>query len=164
MDYISGEAMRKTQTSGMTAERFSEILATEQWVRPDTMVEKLDAAGYWDDALAAHALAEFKKEHVRRMARTIRRDDGRLVFVHVVQTTPTGEKVPLYKQQALFNVDDYRYAVNYHKMMGIHHMVRANELARDCRTFTGKQVPMPFPSMTTGDLPDIRKSRITRRR
>lgn len=134
------------QKGGMTAEHFADLLAHEKWQTIDQMVDALDDADYWADDFADAALHRMKREHCRRMARSLRRDDGRHVFVHVVETLPTGEKQHVYKQQTLFNVDDYRFAVNFHKQMGIHHIARANELAKDCQRFLGKQLPLPFPS------------------
>jgi hypothetical protein len=138
----------------MTAERFTEILAHRDWMRTEEMVAALDRAKFWDASwLENEAVFRVKSEYARNMARTITRKDGRHVFVNVVKTTADGEKTHIYKQQTLFNVNDYRYVVSYHKQMAVHHIAEANRFARDCETYTGTQIPMPFPDKY--DLPEI---------
>ena len=78
------------------------------------------------------------------MVRGLRTDTGEKAFVNVKRTLADGSKVQVYKQEMLFDTNDYRYAVGYYKSVGIHYIAEANRLAVNSKR-AGEQLPLPFP-------------------
>jgi len=111
---------------------------------------KLDAAGFWNERIAA-LLEEAKLNYVRRMFRKMRAPGGHRVFASVETVNDAGDKVRVYKQELLFNPEDYRQVVNYHQQMALHHMAEANGYAARCAERFNTQMVLPFPEIPTPD-------------
>lgn len=147
------EAMSKisVNSESTAAQKFIAALGNKQWQTTDRMVEALDNAGFWNEEDAvAEALDMFKKDYVRRMVRSLRTKGGEKVFINVKRTTNDGSHEQVYKQETLFDVNDYRYAVQYYKGVGMHYIAEANRLAMNCRNRKlDEQMVIPFPTLAS---------------
>lgn len=135
----------------MTRERFIALTGQNQWATVDEFVRALDAGDYWPANFIEHALEIAKKHHVRRMARTVRDETGFPVLASVVTRDESGQAVRIYKQETLFNLDDYRQVVQYHKDRGLHHIHMANTYATRSNNRFDDQLPLPFPGTQATD-------------
>jgi hypothetical protein len=126
---------------------FCDILQDAKWKTTEEMVDMLDEAKFWDsEEVLGDVIAHAKKDFVRRSLRSMRDDNGDRVFINVKVKGSDGQTKNLYKQEMLFNVEDYRYAVGYYKNTGMKFIQEANRLARNCRRKCSVQIPIPFPN------------------
>jgi hypothetical protein len=112
---------------------FSDILEnSDGWHTIDELVSILDESGYWEDGFRAKALANAKKTHVRGMIRKLKDKDGFPLFPSVRITDAEGVTRRVYKQELLFDVEDYKAVVNYHANLSNHHRTMAKGYADRC--------------------------------
>jgi hypothetical protein len=104
---------------------------TASWVDIDGLVAMLDAADYWDEDFLADAIDALKKAHARKQIKTIPGSDGLPAYQSVVTTDPmTGGTERRYKQEAMFDRDDYVQTIRYHRQRAEHHLREAAGLAQ----------------------------------
>lgn len=129
----------------MNQDRFLEATsAANAWAKIDTLVALCDEHGFWNDEFLSHTADNAKKAFVRRMIKTLKTDDGDPVWASVETTDDEGKTVRVYKQETLFNVDDYRQVVSYHGDRANHHREMALGYARRCKKRFGKQIATMF--------------------
>jgi hypothetical protein len=61
-------------------EAFIKATSSSKWQTVDQTVKALDEQGYWDDIEEAKATQEYKRNHVRRMLRSLKDEEGFPVF------------------------------------------------------------------------------------
>ena len=117
--------------SSMTREAFVTATASATWADIDALVAMLDGEDFWDEAFLAESIDAHKKSYIRREIKQIKTPDGDPVFASVTATNPeTGEEERRYKQEAIFDRDDYAQTVRYHRRRADHHMQMAAGYAR----------------------------------
>jgi hypothetical protein len=122
-----------------------EQLLFEQYIRQlpgwngiDNILRYLDREHYpWPQHFIDTSLERAKKAKIRQMIKQVRETDGRQTFASVVQTTPDGELQRVYKQECLFNLNDYYQVVKYNAGRAFYFM----RLAEDFRSRTLKHHP-----------------------
>lgn len=72
-----------------------------------------------------------------------RRHNGVPLYTSIVRTAKDGSQKRLYKQTALFDVDDYRVAVDQYARKAAGNYRVAVALVADCRARLGVQLPIP---------------------
>lgn len=138
-------------TATMTKEAFVAATESASWADIDALVAMLDASDFWDDAFLAESIAARKKAYVRREIKQVKGADGWPVFASIVTTNPeTGEDERRYKQEAIFDPDDYFQVVRYHRRRADHHMRMATGYAERGAKRYGLQLGMP---LVTADSP-----------
>lgn len=126
-------------------ERFERVMGNaDSWATIDDLVELCESDGYWSNEFQATAALNAKKAHVRRMIRTLRDSDDWPVWASVETTNDKGETVRVYKQETLFDVEDYRQVVSYHVDRTNYSRRMATGYARRCKKRFHKQIPMHF--------------------
>lgn len=69
--------------------------------------------------------------------------DGVPRYASIVRLDAAGREVRLYKQVALFDVDDFAAAIGYHRDEALSHMRAAAALTKRCRAVHGVDVVLP---------------------
>lgn len=122
-------------------ERFTEAVGGfAEWASVDDIVSACDAEGFFDDAFLAASEANAKKLLVRRLMRRVKDDTGFPVWASIKTKDDEGNTVQRYKQETLFNVDDYRQVVGFHSQQSEHHREMAKTYITRCKTRFGKQL------------------------
>jgi hypothetical protein len=112
---------------------FVDILeSSDGWHTIDELVSILDDSGYWVDGFHAKALSNAKKAHVRSMIRRLKDKDGFPLFPSVRITDEEGGTRRVYKQELLFDLEDYRAVVDFHANLSSHHRRMAKGYADRC--------------------------------
>lgn len=127
----------------MNREVFLDATSTTQWATIDEIVSKLDDAGYWDEEFQAGALLDRKKAHVRRQMKSLKDENSWPMFANVVTRDADGNEARVYKQETLFDLNDYRQTVRYHVEAGQHHIRMA--IGYRAQAFKRYQVQIPLP-------------------
>lgn len=109
----------------LDSEKFAEIVSDEAWLSIDDIAERCDAEGFWSDEWLAGALERAKKYELRRLLRAVEGDDGFPMYASITVTDEEGSETRLYKQEALFDVEDYVVVIKYHEKVAAHHLDRA---------------------------------------
>ena len=102
------------------------------WQTIDDVVSMLDDVGFWDDGFARNAVSNAKKAYIRNLIRTLKDRDGFPLFPSVRMVDEDGNKRRVYKQETLFDVDDYRTMVDYHANLSNHHRQMAEGYVERC--------------------------------
>lgn len=131
--------------STMTREGFLSVTTAATWANIDDLVAMLDAADFWDEAFLAEAAEHVKKSYIRGNIKRIKDDAGWPLFASVVTTNPmTGQEERRYKQEAIFDRDDYAQVVRYHLRRAEHHQQTAMGYARNAHARYGLQLSLDF--------------------
>ncbi len=126
-------------------ERFTQAVANaHEWGTIDDLIEVCDDAGYWSEEFLSHTEAAAKKSHVRRMIRSLKSADDWPIWASVESQNEEGKTVKMYKQETLFDVEDYRQIVRYHAERSDYHHHMAKGYAKRCRKRFGVQLQLPF--------------------
>ena len=126
-------------------EAFAKIMANaDKWATIDDIMGMCDKAGYWSETFLEESEVQSKKSHIRRLVRGLKDETNWPVWASVEKTDENGNKVRVYKQETLFDVDDYRQAVSYHSGVSNHHRAMASGYARRCRNRFNRQIPLNF--------------------
>src|SRR5512137_1067427 len=125
--------------------RFQELLGNADCFNTiEELVSMCDQAGFWTDDFLATVTDVAKKSTIRRLIRDVRDEDGWPSIGSIETTNEAGETVRVYKQEALFDIEDYRKVVAYHSERSRHHRNMAIGYAKRCKTRFNKQPPLDF--------------------
>ena len=125
----------------MTKDAFVAATQNAGWADIDALVAMLDAAEFWDETFLAEAVDAHKKTYIRREIKQVKDESGWPVFASVVTFDPiTGEEERRYKQETLFDRDDYAQVVRYHERRADHHLRMAEGYAERARVRYGLQL------------------------
>ncbi len=98
----------------------------ESWVTIDLLKRRLDETGFWSDEFIDAAIDEHKKAYIRREIKCITDTTGWPVFASVITIDSiTGEHQRIYKQEEMFDRDDYMQVVSYHQDRAEYHEMMA---------------------------------------
>lgn len=131
----------------MNREAFIKATEKTKWATVEELMQSLDDAGYWDEPFELSVLVEQKKAHIRRMMRQLKDDDGWPLFANIVVQDKEGSPKHIYKQQALFKLEDYRQVVGYHVATAQYHIKMARGYRRHAHTRFGAHIQIPFDFM-----------------
>ena len=135
-----------TTTHIQTAfERFLAIMGNaDSWSTIDELVDACDKAHYWDKDFQASVAVQAKKAKIRHLIKKAKDGEGFPVWASVEATNEDGKTVRLYKQEALFDVNDYRQVTEYHADRSHYHKAMARSYAKRCRQRFGVQLRLNF--------------------
>jgi len=128
----------------MNRKEFLDATSSTQWATIDELVKQLDDLGYWDAMFNSRALLDSKKQHVRRLMRSMKDENGVPLFANIVTQDENGDEKRVYKQETLFDMTDYRQTVNYHVATSQHHRQMAIGYRNRAFTRYAVQIPLPF--------------------
>lgn len=127
--------------------RFAELMANfHGWASIDELVDVCDEAGFWSCEFTAEAEQKAKKAVIRQIIKSIKGDDNAPEWASVVVTDEEGKTKRIYKQEMLFDVDDYQQVVDYHTDRARYHRDTAKAYARRCKEKLGVQLRFEFDS------------------
>ena len=88
--------------------------APTEWQTIDDLMAICDEAGCWEFDFESRALTNAKKMRIRKIISRVKDKDGFPLFPSVTILDDDGKKKRVYKQETLFDVEDYKAVVNYH--------------------------------------------------
>ena len=124
--------------------RFSDVMGnSHQWASIGELLRACDEAGYWTDEFLATTTENAKKSHIRKMVK-VRDEAGWPLVASVTTANEDGELVQKYKQESLFDREDYRQVVAFHGERSNHHRKMAVGYAERCFKKFDVQLPLDF--------------------
>ena len=134
----------KARPDQMSPELFMEAVSELGWAEVGDIVEALDGTDFWGDEWLEHAAAEQKKAYVRRKIKQLKGSDGWPVWASVAVTDTDGSEKRVYKQETLFDLEDYRKVIAYHADRSDYHKHMANGYTKRARKRFHVQLLLPF--------------------
>lgn len=124
--------------------KFVELTKDMEWGSIEEIVERLENGGYYDEEFKERSYDEARKADARRMIRRIRTPGDRPVFASLVKPGPDGKEERIYKQYALFDIEDYRQDIQSHCQRANHHIYEAMTLQAEAYRRFDVQLPLPL--------------------
>lgn len=113
--------------------RFQELMGNaDNWASIDDLVALCDEAEYWTDEFMEGVAAHAKKDHLRRLIKTLK-EDGWPLWASVETKDEAGETCRIYKQELLFDIEDYRQVASYHNDRSRYHRRMAAGYKTRCK-------------------------------
>lgn len=130
-----------------SAERLGEI-ARELggWVDIDTLTDAAisDSEFNFEEGPIARAARGEMKSQVRRLIKKLRGADGVPDFASIIRKNEDGDKVRVYKQETLFDMNDYRQTINYWHQAKKYAGKMEHGYRKRCRERFGMDPELPF--------------------
>ena len=124
--------------------RFQELMGnTDAFVSIDELVTICDEAAYWSDQFMETVTAQAKKFHIRRLIKSLK-EDGWPLWASVETTDEQGNPCRMYKQELLFDIEDYRKVVEYHHDRSNYHRRIATGYKTRCKKRFNVQLNLSF--------------------
>lgn len=86
---------------------------TRKRVDIDTLLDQLTARGVFEDEDEAALVREHRKKVIRRELKQIKDEEGFPLIFSLAELDSSGHEIRKYKQESLFNVEDYKQALEY---------------------------------------------------
>lgn len=129
--------------SAMNQEQFIRLTQSEAWATIDVLLRRLDEASFWDEAFLEAAKDAHKKSYIRRQIKQLKDAEGWPIFANVVQLDPiSGDELHIYKQEQIFDRDDYMQVVSYHRDRASYHQQMAAGYELRAQKRYAMQIPM----------------------
>jgi hypothetical protein len=119
----------------------------------EELVAKCDQANFWADDFFETVVDVAKKSTIRRLIRDVKDEFGWPSIASIETINEAGETVRVYKQEALFDVEDYRQVIYYHGDRSRHHRNMAVGYARRCKLRFNRQLPLGLAGDATDANP-----------
>lgn len=120
------------------------IEEVDQWATIDELVVICDEAGVWPEDFIDGALDRAKKAFIRQQIKQQKDGDNWPLWASVETQNEEGETVRIYKQEMLFDPEDYRQVVAYHADRQHYHATMATGYADRCERRFHVQLALPF--------------------
>lgn len=127
-----------------TLDLFTEILDDEKWLSIDELVKKVRTNTELKNRLLEDVEDKALKTACRQLVKRVKDENGMPRFASIVQTDESGNEKRVYKQETLFDVNDYLQVTNYHSTQVIHHAKMVRHYSAEYKTLTGKQLMLPY--------------------
>lgn len=101
------------------------LAAKPDWKGIDEVVEACEKASFFDSRFRQEAEGRAKKVHIRRLIATLKDEEGFPLYASITVLGKNGEPQRVYKQEMLFDPEDYKKVVKYHLGLSEHHRNRA---------------------------------------
>ncbi len=125
--------------------RFQALMGNaDAWMSIENLVGLCDREEFWKDDFIAGALGDAKKAHIRRLIKQLKDEDKWPLWASVETTNEEGETERVYKQELLFDPNDYRQVVEYHSKRASYHRKTAEGYAARCRKRFDVQLHLAF--------------------
>ncbi|MBS4027214.1 MAG: hypothetical protein KGZ58_01145 [Ignavibacteriales bacterium] len=125
-------------------EMFTTAIGQVEWMTIDNIVKEVGKNPELAERLLSDAKDKALKFACRQLLRSIKTEEGLPAFASIVEADPNGNEQRVYKQEALFDVNDYKQVVNYHSKQMVHHAKMARHYAKECQHQTSEQIHLPF--------------------
>ncbi len=135
----------KKLDKGTVVERFAKATENCQWSSIDEMVQAVKK----DPELVAEILKgdvndKMLKIGVRGLVGRIKQEGGAPLYASIKTTDEKGNTTQVYKQEPLFDIEDYKQCIEFHGNAVVHHAKLAAHYARGFKDKTGMQYHLPF--------------------
>lgn len=105
---------------------------SNEWQTIDGLVAVCDEAGCWGIGFTQRATANAKKSQIRKVVSNLKDEDGFPLFPSITIIDDEGKRKRVYKQETLFDVEDYKTVDNYHARLSNHHKDMAEGYVKRC--------------------------------
>lgn len=127
-------------------EALQELTKDLGWVDIDTLARLAQDAGLYNEPeFRQNALIKAIKVDLRATIRKLKDDSGLPIFASIKVPDGEGEEREIYKQEALFDVEDYKQVCQYHVERGIYHLGMARRYEQRCYERYKVQLALSFP-------------------
>ena len=126
-------------------EQFQALIADLGETTVDQIKDRLDAHNHWDEDFYTAVLDRAKRSDIRQALRRLKGPDGRPLWYSVVgnaEEEDAGKR--LYKQEALFNVEDYRQVIGAAIARAQYWQGQAAHLRDNLHKRYGEQLALPW--------------------
>ena len=132
--------------SEMEVEQATRVVLEIGEGKVEDFVDLLQERGCISQELGKRLFNYGLRQYVRHILGTVKNKDGHRIFHHITTTNENGEKVPAYKQEALFDAPDYVEPITHHIAKSRHHAEVASRLLfnRSTRFPKAGQIDIPF--------------------
>lgn len=121
--------------------RFQAILAAQpEWKSIDDIVAACDKERFFDGQFRHAAENRAKKAPIRHLIHSLKDNEGYPLYASITVLDDNGKPKRVYKQEMLFNPEDYRKIVKYHEGLSEHHKKRAAGYVIRCELKHGTQL------------------------
>ena len=125
--------------------RFQELMGNaDRFASIEELMAICDEGEYWSDEFMETVTEQAKKFHIRRLIKSLKGKDGFPLYASVETTDENGKTCRVYKQELLFDVEDYRKVVTYHHNRSNYHRRMAAGYKSRCNKRFNVQLPLPF--------------------
>lgn len=114
------------------------------WATIDELDQRLERVGYWDLALKTDAIAHLRKSHIRRKIRQQKDSKGWRLFASIKTVNSEGKAVRVYKQEILFDREDYRQVTRWWSERTRYCAVMTAGYAKNAKHRYRMQIALPF--------------------
>jgi hypothetical protein len=128
---------------------FLRLTKSKGFLSIEEIVARLDAGDFWTDEFLESAIFEAKKSLARKFAREAKDKNGERVFHSIENVNSDGDTVRVYKQEVLFNKEDYRQVIGYHVQRSDYHKGEAKRMQVACLKRCGVQIELGFGDSKT---------------
>lgn len=134
-----------------------ELMETEGWMTTDALARAIRERDCLDAEWRAAAEERALRYELRKLLRTSKDADGWPRYGNVIDVDEQGNRIQLYKQETLFDVDDYRQVMESHGRIANHHVEMMIGYREHCQSRYDVQLPLPLevfrPREKRGDEP-----------
>jgi hypothetical protein len=124
---------------------FTELVQDEKWMSIDDIFNKVQGnPELVERLLSGGAREKALKSACRQMVKRMKDENGMPRFASIITKDADGNETRVYKQETLFDVNDFVQLVDYHGKQVVHHAKMASHYSDKHKEATGKQVPLPF--------------------
>ena len=103
---------------------------SEGWMDIDELVDVYNETESWGVGFEQRAIRNAKKAYIRKAVSKLKDSEGFPKFPSVAITDSLGNTRRVYKQETLFDVEDYKRVVNFHASLSNHHKEMAKGYVR----------------------------------
>jgi hypothetical protein len=129
----------------MNRERFLKVARQWDWANIDDIFQRaLDDGRIFDHQDYVRAFERAAKAELRKVMRDAKDENGEPIFASIERMTEEGEKERIYKQETLFNPDDYKQTVKYFGGLSRKAWKEMQRYRDNCHKRYGIQIPLPW--------------------
>lgn len=137
--------MKTKQQKEKTIEMFEETLSNTQWCSIEGIVSEVEKNSDLAERLLSGDIRKQALKHAcRQLIKRLKNEDGLPRFASIVEKDESGNEMRVYKQETLFNLDDYVQVVKYHSNRVLHHAQMASHYKKEYESQTSEQLHLPF--------------------
>jgi hypothetical protein len=124
--------------------QFLRLTKSKGFLSIEEIVSRLDGGDFWTDEFLETAVFEAKKSLARKFAREAKDKNGERIFHSIERVDSEGDTVRAYKQETLFDKEDYRQVIAYHVQQAHYHKGEAKRMQSACLQRLGVQIELTF--------------------
>lgn len=129
----------------MDTQRLYKLADNWDWVNIDQAYHRsVEDGGVFVNEDLDKVIEEYRKAKIRRALKQAKDENGQPKFASIERRDEFGDTERIYKQENLFNPNDYKQTVEYHAKLSKHHWREMQRYRGNCEHRHGVQLPLPW--------------------